>query len=193
MRADHLGDPAWDTLEQQVRRLIEPVILAQLAWAVRGRAKGWLAAEVEDLKQIVWIRLCDHDYKALRRFQGRSDRALASYLVAIARSVVRNHLKRPEVRVRLLLTHSLDDPGERAAPMDEWTYRIDRRLEAALYIHHRRKRLRRAARNADARRRLDRIITLRLKGYTSAEISRVPALALGERAVQKITARLRTP
>ncbi len=74
---------AWETFVRRYARLIVA--------AVRGFVQA--PAEVEDLTQDVFVRLCKDDFRLLRSFDP-SRAALSTWLTIVARSTVRDALRR---------------------------------------------------------------------------------------------------
>lgn len=81
--------PAWELFAERAQRLIAPAI-------VRGlRQCGVVPTRevVDDLVQDTFLKLCENNLSALRRFRGERPEALIAYLKIVACNVARDHAR----------------------------------------------------------------------------------------------------
>jgi RNA polymerase sigma factor (sigma-70 family) len=71
-------------------------------------------ALIEDLVQIVYVRLLEEGNRALDRFEGLHDNSIFQYLGIIAMNVVRDHFREAKAQKRPKISFSLDELLENA-------------------------------------------------------------------------------
>lgn len=74
-------------------RRFQPLV----AGVVRNRLRRWTIndpALVDDLTQDTFLKLCDHDFRALRHFQFEHENSLYGFLKTVASNVVLDHMRK---------------------------------------------------------------------------------------------------
>jgi len=97
---------AWDAFVER----FSPVIYAAVSRTLRGRPQG--EAEIRDLTQDVFLRLCKDDYRLLSRYEPKRS-TLVTWLTVVATSTTLDALRRKRGQ-----TVALDDMPEEAAAVD---------------------------------------------------------------------------
>jgi RNA polymerase sigma factor (sigma-70 family) len=69
---------------------------------------------IEDLVQVVYVRLVEEGNRALDRFEGQHENSIFQYLGIIAMNVVRDHFREAKAQKRPKITYSLDELVENA-------------------------------------------------------------------------------
>jgi len=64
---------------------------------------------IDDLVQVVYVRLVEEGNRALNRFEGEHENSIFQYLGIIAINVVRDHFREAKAKKRPKLTFSLDE------------------------------------------------------------------------------------
>lgn len=64
---------------------------------------------IEDLVQVVYLRLIEQGNRALRRFEGEHENSMFSYLSMISTNVVRDHFREAKAQKRPRVSFSLDE------------------------------------------------------------------------------------
>ena len=69
---------------------------------------------IEDLVQVVYVRLVEEGNRALDRFEGQHENSIFQYLGIIAMNVVRDHFREAKAQKRPKISYSLDELVENA-------------------------------------------------------------------------------
>jgi RNA polymerase sigma factor (sigma-70 family) len=64
---------------------------------------------IEDLVQVVYVRLVEEGNRALNRFEGEHENSIFQYLAIISMNVVRDHFREGKAQKRPKLSFSLDE------------------------------------------------------------------------------------
>jgi len=107
-------------------RRFDSVIRAAVMATFHRRAKQELDRReqfpdslAEDLVQSVYIRLCEDQFRALKKFTGANETSLCSYLSMISVNVVRDYFREAKAQKRPKISFSLDQllDEQRDAPL----------------------------------------------------------------------------
>lgn len=203
-RLTHAGptDPAWsEFLGRFQQRLRLTVYRSVREETERNRFldSGPLQQAVEDLLQEVFVRLLEREREALRRFSGRNENSIYTYLNAIAINLVRDHFK----RLRALkkppaskpLPQGLSENPETGSELAEALSSQEpspERLSVSRDLKHKMMQVvsDSAPRDATARDRL--IFRLYfIEGLTMDEVARIESVGLSASGVEKCVQRIR--
>ena len=104
---------AWEEFVRRSHRLIATVALRI------GRRHGDSSPQlIDDLVQETYLKLCENDFRLLRRFQSRHDEAMYGYIKVVTSNLVHDHFKaiRSQKRggaVESISSDSIDTAAER--------------------------------------------------------------------------------
>lgn len=167
---------------------IHGLIAGMVARTLRQSGAAPSPERVDDLVQDTYVKLCEHNLAALRRFRGNRPEALVAYLRTVACSVTRDHLrasvteKRGSGRVDALddqvAAHVVQLRADPASPDRQILFtQIDRWLASDAH--------------AGATRRDRWIFWLYYRyGLTTRAIAEIPAVGLSAKGVESTIFRL---
>jgi RNA polymerase sigma-70 factor (ECF subfamily) len=175
---DTRSEAAWEAFIREAQPLIVSGIIRAMG--------GWTSsrgAEIDDLVQESFIRLCANDYRALRSFRSEDNNAFCSYLRTVAGSVATDHLRNAAAQ-----KHgggeapiSLDTLTREPAATQDTVARIERGML-----------LRVVERCLESHQERDRSIfwLYHRQGLTPKAISALAASSLGQRGIETLIYRM---
>lgn len=177
------ADDAWYEFARRYQPVISSVVVKTLRRCINPSP-----SLVDDLVQETYLKLCDHNFKALRRFECRHENALAGFLKVVASNVTQDYL-----RSRLSIKNGngkADDQLDEATPQKHFVVSSNKLAERRIMLSQIASCLERESSEANFKRDCRIFWLYYWCGLTADEISRRPEIELSVKGVESALFRL---
>ena len=176
-------EPAWLEFLNRIKPFLASVVANTLRhWQ---SANPWL---VDDLVQNIYLKLCAHDFKALRELRCPHETALFGFLKVVASHVAQDHFRSSCCQKRG--SGQTESDLENLRPTREQTHNFDRAVEQRILIRQIKQCLQSHKTEAHFTRDYKIFWLYYSHGLTAREISEHPKIGIGAKGVESILQRL---
>jgi RNA polymerase sigma-70 factor (ECF subfamily) len=167
-----------------------------IAAAVFRTARQWCEpsrAQLDDLIQDTYLKLCDDDCRLLRSFQPRHQDSIYGFLKVVAANVVHDHFKGAlAVKRGVVQTIAIDERGLEPVKVDLRANVPDsfETISQRVQLDHIDKILKQVTAGKDQERKCAIFWLRHRQGLTASEISAIPSIGLTTEGVESMLMRL---